>query len=154
MSREPLELLECQSDDLRQQAFAIRYEVFVVEQQVAPDIERDAFDTHCDHFLARVDGTNAGAARIVRDGDTARLGRLAVRKTYRRQGVGHALVRYVEKWAETRGVETLTLHAQARAQIFWASLGYREQGAPFMEADMPHVEMVKELEPGQKGFLP
>ncbi len=115
-------------------------------RRVDPTIERDDEDDRCPHFLALVDGEPVGASRLVRKGDSAKLGRLAVLKPYRRQGVGKALVRCMESWAMEKGIVHLTLHSQAQARIFWASVGYREQGAPFMEADIPHVEMVKDLE--------
>ena len=40
------------------------------------------------------------------------------------------------------------LHAQAHSETFYRALGFSTEGAPFDEAGIPHVRMVRGLPPG------
>jgi len=54
---------------------AIRYEVFVDEQNVPEELEIDGLDGEAKHVLAFVDGLPIGTGRILDDGH---IGRVAV----------------------------------------------------------------------------
>ncbi|WP_432430899.1 GNAT family N-acetyltransferase, partial [Streptomyces reticuliscabiei] len=82
----------------REACFAVRKEVFVVEQQVPEDLENDEFDAGALHVLAvREDGLALGTGRLLYgeaavgrtggDPSVGSLGRLAVRKEARGLGV-------------------------------------------------------------------
>ena len=70
---------------------AIRFEVFVDEQNVLAEIEIDDRDPVCIHLLAYDDGAAIGTARIDLE-RAGKIGRLAVRAGWRRHGVGRALM--------------------------------------------------------------
>jgi len=124
---------------------ALRHEVFVVEQAVPPELEPDAFDATAIH-LAALDGEAViGTLRIVRNGRTARIGRMAVRAAERRRGVGSQLMIAAEALAARTGVTEIVLHAQRTAGAFYRRLGYREEGAEFEEAGIQHIQMRKAL---------
>ena len=55
------------------------------------------------------------------------------------------MLRFLEEQARARGFRRVTLHAQEYVKSFYARHGYREVGEMFLEADIPHREMVKEL---------
>ena len=123
--------------------FRIRLEVFVHEQHVPVEEERDAHDPAALHFLAvQEDGAAAGTARVLfRPAGIAKIGRVAVLKTARGRGLGAALIAAVE--AELPLARSFALDAQVRALPFYRRLGYVAAGPAFMEAGIPHRHMVK-----------
>ncbi|MFD5014464.1 GNAT family N-acetyltransferase [Streptomyces chartreusis] len=143
----------------REACFAVRKEVFVVEQGVPQDIEYDAHDAHdaeAVHVLAvREDGLPLGTGRLLHGeaaaaktgGDlmVGSLGRLAVTQEARGLGVGAALVRAVEDAARARGLAAVDLHAQTHALGFYERLGYVAYGPEFPDAGMPHRAMRRAL---------
>lgn len=122
-------------------AYAVRRNVFVVEQQVPASIERDDLDDAASHVVAYLDGVAAGTGRLVVSGDVGRVGRMAVRAPARRAGIGAAILRELESIAVDRGCKIIELHAQRHAAIFYQSLGYAAYGEPFVEAGIEHVRM-------------
>ncbi|MGW3309826.1 GNAT family N-acetyltransferase [Streptomyces sp. NPDC001073] len=143
----------------REACFAVRKEVFVVEQGVAQEIEYDAYDAVATHVLAvREDGTPLGTGRLLfgeaaaaktgGDPTVGSLGRLAVSKEARGLGVGVALVRAIEDAARARGLAAVDLHAQTHALGFYERLGYEAYGPEFLDAGIPHRAMRRALTPG------
>ena len=126
-------------------AFALRHDVFVVEQALAPELERDEFDAEAMHLIALRSDEVIGTLRIVRNGSTARVGRMAVRTTARKSGVGSRLMHAAETMAAQVGIKEIVLHAQLTAKAFYGRLGYREQGEIFEEAGIMHIEMRKTI---------
>jgi predicted GNAT family N-acyltransferase len=121
--------------------FAIRWEVFVGEQRVPPDDEQDALDETARHFLLFVGDEPAATARAVACAPgVVKIGRVAVRKPFRRGGVGAALMRGVE--AAHPGA-AFVLDAQLQALRFYETLGYVAEGPEFLDSGIPHRRMLK-----------
>ncbi|MDQ0990365.1 GNAT family N-acetyltransferase [Streptomyces sp. V3I7] len=140
----------------REACFAVRKEVFVVEQGVPQDLEYDAYDAAAVHVLAvREDGTPLGTGRLLygeaaapkagADPSVGALGRLAVAREARGLGVGVALVRAIEDAARARGLTAVDLHAQTHALGFYERLGYAAYGPEYPEAGIPHQAMRRAL---------
>jgi len=126
--------------------FAVREEVFVVEQGVPQELEYDADDAGALHVLAvRDDGVPLGTGRLVGEGAVGHLGRLAVTREARGLGVGAALVRAVEEAARERGFSAVELNAQTHALGFYERLGYEAYGPEFPDAGIPHRAMRRSL---------
>jgi len=70
---------------------------------------------------------------------------MAVDREWRRHGVGGQILEFLEGEATQQGLTHCLLHAQEYVKAFYAGHGYVERGAVFMEAGIPHMEMVKEL---------
>jgi predicted GNAT family N-acyltransferase len=122
-------------------AFAIRLRVFVREQGVPEEIELDRDDKRALHFLA-YDGENAvGTARVVIRHGNAKIGRMAVLKTYRGKSIGKKLLNRAVLAAKRRGAQKIYLHAQVPVISFYESRGFRCAGPIFMEAGIPHRKM-------------
>lgn len=127
-------------------AFAVREEVFVVEQGVPADLERDEHDEAADHVLAVVDGKPVGTGRlVVEPGGVAHLGRIAVLAHARGHGLGADIVRALEDTARARGLQTAVLGAQTQALGFYERLGYTAYGEEFDDAGLPHRWMRRVL---------
>ena len=63
-----------------EECFQIRRQIFVVEQGVPSDMERDDNDRTALHFLVVEDGASVGAARVILkdNGASAKIGRVCV----------------------------------------------------------------------------
>ncbi|MGH7871826.1 MAG: GNAT family N-acetyltransferase [Candidatus Binatia bacterium] len=127
-----------------QQAFAIRMRVFVGEQGVPADIELDRHDRRAIHFLAFVDKKPIGTARIVMHRGSAKIGRMAVSKKYRRHGVGAKLLQRAIAIAKRLRAKKIYLHAQVAVIGFYERFGFSSLGSIFDEAGIPHRKMVHE----------
>ena len=128
----------------QQDCFAIRIEVFVEEQGVPSEEELDEFDTTSFHALARFNTYPVGTGRLIPEGNNyGRIGRMAVRKDFRRFGVGGLVLTYLEEIAVNEGITRITLDAQEYVKQFYLDHGYQEQGDMFLEVGIPHVTMVK-----------
>jgi len=122
-------------DDLQ----AIREVVFVQEQQVPAEMERDALDPQCVHVIARTaDGMAIGTGRLTPD---HRIGRMAVLRDWRGKGVGDAMLLALIGQARERGWREVALNAQASAITFYARHGFLPHGERFMEAGIEHLAM-------------
>lgn len=138
-----------ESEQDREAALKVRYDVFVTEQQVPAELELDELDDGADHFVGYDDGTAVGAGRLVVEspgfegadpdlGPVGHLGRLAVRPGSRGSGLGVDLVRAIEERAAERGLRIVAMSAQTHALAFYERLGYTAYGEIFDDAGLPH----------------
>lgn len=135
-------------DAQKRDALAVRQEVFIREQGVPPALELDEHDQTALHFVAYAGRRPIGAARLrPYDSDTGKVERVAVLADWRGKGVGRLLMAVVEREAAARGFVRLRLNAQTHAEPFYRKLGYETVSAVFEEAGIPHVTMVKTLNP-------
>lgn len=125
-----------------QRALSIRLRVFVAEQGVPREIELDEEDPKAVHFLAYVGVRAVGTARVVIKGREAKVGRMAVLKRYRGQGIGRTLLERSVRWARRSGARSIFLNAQVPVIGFYEKWGFRCVGRRFMEAGIPHRKMV------------
>lgn len=121
----------------------IRTRVFIDEQRVPEALEWDGEDEQSSHFLARnSSGQAVGCIRLMPSGQ---LSRLSVLEPFRNQGIGSALLATAEEEARNAGMAEIFLHAQTHATSFYESAGFVVNGGIFMEADIPHRQMYKEI---------
>ncbi len=134
-------------------ALAIREVVFIEEQQVPAEIERDDEDPTAYHVLALVDGHAIGTGRLVErrgppEGEAGRwgqIGRMAVLVSHRKHGIGGRILEALENEARARDLDGVVLHAQVYTHGFYEKMGYHDYGTIFEEAGIPHIEMRKRL---------
>ena len=119
---------------------AIRYEVFVEEQNVPVDLEIDGLDDKAKHALAFVDGVPIGTGRILNDGH---IGRVAVLKNYRGLGIGKLIMKELIKWAQDMNLEKVWLSSQWHAHSFYLDLGFVCVDEIYKEAGIDHIKMFK-----------
>ncbi|MBT1538130.1 GNAT family N-acetyltransferase [Ralstonia solanacearum] len=130
-------------DALRDEAGAIRYDVFVVEQNVPVELEWDAYDAQSWHALARdAAGRAVATGRLLPDGH---IGRMAVRKEARGSGIGARVLQALIDKAQALGYTQLILNAQTHAIPFYARAGFTPEGDEFDEAGIPHRTMRRVL---------
>jgi len=129
-------------ETLRDDALIIRREVFVAEQSGPAEDEPDALDPASLHAVAYHQGIPVGTGRLLPDG---RIGRMAVRRQARGTGIGGQLLQALITQARALGHRSVALHAQLHACGFYAAHGFHRRGAPFMEAGIEHILMVREI---------
>lgn len=140
------------------EVYALRYEVFVVGQDVPEELERDELDAVADHVVARLDDRAVGTGRLVdgRIDENGRLepgttglvgtiGRMAVTQQARGTGTGRALLDRLIARAAERGLPTVELHAQLHARGFYERAGFSPFGEVYLEAGIEHLGMRREL---------
>lgn len=126
-------------EDGRADLRAVRDAVFVQEQGVPVELERDALDPLSRHVIARdADGRPIGTGRLTPD---ARIGRMAVLPSWRSRGVGEALLKALLAQARELHWREVTLHAQVPAMAFYARQGFLPYGERFVEAGLAHQSM-------------
>jgi predicted GNAT family N-acyltransferase len=126
-------------------ALALRVQVFCEEQGVSRELELDGLDDRALQIVALDESGVVATCRLRDVGAEWKLERMAVEARVRGLGVGGRLLEGAEAEARSRGAATMSLHAQRRAEPFYASHGYRTEGEPFMEAEIEHVAMRKRL---------
>ena len=130
----------------REAYFSIRIDVFCHEQNVSREIEFDGLDDQCQHYLANIDGTAIGTARVRALNDREiKLERIAVRPEHRDSGVGRLLMIRALSDAKQAGYACAVLNSQVQACPFYAKLGFEIEGEPFEEAGIPHRHMRRML---------
>jgi len=120
----------------------VRTQVFVKEQNVPEELERDGKDPSMIHILAFYKGSAVGTARMSMDGH---IGRVAVLKQMRGQSIGALMMKELENQAVLHSMDHVHLNAQIHARGFYESRGYKVEGDVFMEAGIPHIHMNKNI---------
>ncbi|MBU6475366.1 MAG: GNAT family N-acetyltransferase [Alphaproteobacteria bacterium] len=137
---------EITAPDELQACFALRHAVFVGEQNVEPSLETDGMDAEARHFALKDGGRIIATCRVRRIGSAAKIERMAVARNSRRRGIGLELMKYVLHDLMNAGdIQLLKLSAQSDAVPFYERLSFRKRGPEYIEANMPHYEMIREL---------
>ncbi|QAU36064.1 GNAT family N-acetyltransferase [Janthinobacterium sp. 17J80-10] len=117
----------------------VRSEVFIGEQLVPVALEWDEMDAVALHAIARDSaGQAVGTGRLLPDGH---IGRMAVLRGARGQGIGAAILAALMQASRRRGDAESRLNAQTHAQGFYARYGFKGEGEEFDDADIPHIHM-------------
>jgi predicted GNAT family N-acyltransferase len=140
-----VEIIRVKTENEMEQVFEIRREVFIREQGIPEEIEMDELDSEAVHVLATVNGVPAGCGRLLQRDGYARIGRVAVKKEMRRNGIGEGICKLLMAIAGDNGAEKVIIGAQLTAVEFYKSLGFEKEGDVFMEAGIEHVKMVRPL---------
>jgi predicted GNAT family N-acyltransferase len=126
----------------------IRYQVFIVEQQVPEDEEWDGDEFIAIHALAFENNLPIATGRLIineADPANAKIGRMAVLENHRLQGYGRAILKKLIELGKEKGVQVFTLHAQVSAISFYASEGFVSEGPIFDEVNIPHQKMIMRI---------
>jgi predicted GNAT family N-acyltransferase len=133
------------SDQLMGAVYALRHDVFVDEQGITQELERDEEDKSATHLVGLSHGRVVGTLRIVRHGPEAKVGRMAVALSSRKKWIGRRLMEFAADHCRDIGVTEIVLGAQVTARDFYTKLGYVEEGPVFDDAGLPHIMMRKKL---------
>jgi len=124
-----------------EQVYKIREIVFIKEQKVAKNIEKDKFDETAKHFIFYYKNKPAGCARIRLIGRNAKLERIAVLNWYRGKGFGKVIVDYLVKYCKRQKMKKIFMNAQYYLREYYKKLGFKPKGRIFDEAGIKHIKM-------------
>lgn len=121
----------------------IRTEVFVKEQGYPFELEFDGYDNICPHLVIFAGGEPVATGRVIRaDSNTAKLGRIAVKKSQRGTGLGEKIVLELLRYAREQGFKTVLVSAQTYAVGFYEKCGFNSVGTPeYMDGHISHIDM-------------
>ena len=133
-----LDIMQVTWQDAQHELSQVRTEVFIKEQQVAPDFEWDNLDQNAVHLLARYNNMAIGCLRII---DYKKIGRMAVLKCWRGKGVGKALLTAAIKVCTAQGSQQINLSAQTHAIGFYSNAGFKIISKEYTDVNIAHVDM-------------
>ncbi|MFW2588584.1 GNAT family N-acetyltransferase [Sagittula sp. SSi028] len=120
----------------------IRRAVFIDEQGFTEAEEWDDLDHDAVQLLIRDGATPVASARLLRDGNTGKIGRICVLRPYRGRGLGARLVTFgIDHFRATPGVDSVYLSAQTHALPFYEALGFAPYGDSYLDGSVPHRDM-------------
>lgn len=141
-----------------------RYEVFSDEQGYSRDLEIDKsappppdpisklipsrYDENALHLLALQGTSPIGTVRLIYPpaSDKYKLGRLAVRKIGRGNGVAQKLLVELEVAARELGAKEIYAGSQVPVKPLYEKAGYYEIGEEYLDEGQPHTWMLKSLQ--------
>ncbi|MGL6313566.1 GNAT family N-acetyltransferase [Vibrio sp. WXL103] len=113
------------SAEIIAQAQAIRFQVFTQEQGIGKDLDKDGLDEQSMHALVIEGNTAVATARLYQTNDThAVLARVAVLKSYRKQGLAGCVVDALMRYARQHGVDTVDIHAHQYLRDYYQKHGF------------------------------
>lgn len=131
------------------QLLRLRVDVFVVEQNCAYP-ELDGKDTHPDsrHVLGHSpSGELLAYARLLPPGlsyPQPSIGRVAIAASARGSGLGHTLLQEALRQAHSAWpTQDIQIGAQLYLQGFYEGYGFMAVSGPYLEDDIPHIDMIK-----------
>ncbi|MHC0442390.1 GNAT family N-acetyltransferase [Flavobacterium sp. 3-210] len=128
------------------QMLRFRSEVFVVEQN-CPYLDLDNKDQESFHLLYFANDELAGCTRLLPAGlsyTEIAIGRVVIGPRFRGLGLGKKIMEAsIAGCQEKFGEGPIRISAQYHLSKFYQSVGFVEQGEPYDEDGIPHIEMLK-----------
>jgi ElaA protein len=126
----------------------LRSEIFVVEQNCVY-LDLDGKDKLALHLFGEFEGKIVAYSRLFKPGisfDNSSIGRVVVDVNYRDRKWGHDLMSEAIAGIQLYFGETkITIGAQLYLKKFYESHGFIQTSEMYLEDDIPHIEMKREL---------
>ena len=120
----------------------LRVDVFVVEQECPyPELDGRDVEPATLHLWLECGGEIAATIRLLDDGASRAIGRVATAAPFRGQGLA---ARLIEEGIALCGDAPITLGAQAHLEGWYERFGFRRSGPGYVEDGIPHVPMRRE----------
>ena len=122
---------------------AVRHKVFMIEQRFGGNVLCDLLDPSCYHIIVKnnIDETIA-AGRLTEEG---RIGRIAVRLSYRNKGIGSQLLTELVNIGYQNGLKNISLNAELGNTEFYNNQDFAASGPVYMKNGVPHQMLTKKL---------
>ncbi|MEL6201649.1 MAG: GNAT family N-acetyltransferase [Pseudomonadota bacterium] len=131
-----------------EQCMSIREAVFVSEQGVPAELERDGKDSDAIHYLAADDDDAVATARVMVQPLFFKFQRVAVLGRVRGTGVGAAIMRFMMDDLAARSDASgrrFFLSSQVSAIPFYEKLGFVVCSDEYEDAGIQHRDMVADI---------
>jgi ElaA protein len=128
-------------------ALHLRSKVFVVEQNCVY-LDPDGKDEKCFHLLGYQNGRLVACSRIVPPGISypeLSFGRVVTDPDFRGIGLGRQLLhKTMELCLRHFGDVAIHIGAQLYLRDFYAGVGFKQIGTPYVEDGIPHISMIRQ----------
>jgi len=112
--------------ELIQQAQAIRYQVFTLEQHIPRELDLDGLDEDSLHALVSEQGKPIATARLkVNQDGSSVMARVAVSEESRGLGIASKLVSALIEHAKNIGVRSIEIHAHSYLRSYYEKFGFK-----------------------------
>src|SRR3954468_17339654 len=120
----------------------LRVDVCVVEQECPyPELDGRDVEPATVHLWLESGGEVVATIRVLDDGASRAIGRVATAASFRGQGLA---ARLIEEGIALCGDVPITLGAQAHLEGWYERFGFRRSGPGYVEDGIPHVPMRRE----------
>lgn len=145
LEKENIDISVIHDPRLIEQAMKVRLCVFVDEQKVPKELERDQYESVSVHFIAMTPTKEVVATLRLRQTEAgSKIERLAVLKEFRGKNIGHKLMKAAEDYIIQNNLpRPIYLYAQTSVLNFYSVQGYKAEGEFFIQANIEHQKMVK-----------
>jgi len=137
-----LEIKEVSYISSKELIHKVRHAVFVVEQNIPPELEFDDKDPMSVHVMAIMNFVPVATGRLVPDG---KIGRMAVLKNLRKKGIGRKILLKLIEIGRNKGVREYYLSSQCHAISFYEKMGFVAEGPKYLEAGIDHRLMKRRI---------
>jgi len=144
-----IKCIDAKKDMDLEDAFYVRREVFIKEQNVPETEEFDKADLISHHIVVYACDRPIATGRLFKSENEWLIGRISVLKEFRGIHAGKLVVdKLLEKAYELKAA-TIHIHAQTHAVSFYEKFGFTAYGKPFLEANLEanieHISMMKKF---------
>ena len=122
------EIRECQNKEELDQLFALRKEVFVLEQGIPEHLDQDGLDENSKHVIVLTKQKEIVAGGRLSPQHELALGvlsRIVVKRAFRGKGLGPKIIRLLEALAIELSLREVQLKPHAHLEKFYHELGYQ-----------------------------
>ncbi|WP_342305425.1 GNAT family N-acetyltransferase [Methanolobus sp. ZRKC5] len=130
------------SDDFSD-AYKVRRDVFVIEQNIDENLELDEYDVISLHLVVYNDKIPVATGRIFEHDDSFTIGRICIIKEYRNRNIGKLLMKNLIEKTISMGAKELHLSSQLYATGFYKKFGFKEYGETYDDAGIEHISMIR-----------
>ena len=124
----------------------IRTSVFIDEQGFKDEF--DKIDETCTQIVLYDNKKPIATCRYFKEGENYHIGRVAIIKEYRGQGLGNYIIQIAETEIKNEGGRDkckIEVSAQVRVSEFYKKLGYKQVGNIYFDEYCEHIRMIKNL---------
>lgn len=126
----------------------LRNKVFIVEEEYLYQ-DLDEKDINAFHLYCINENKIIVVLRILKKETSYSgiyIGRVAVDEEYRRLGLGKKAVEKAIKFIQYKyGKELVKVSVQVHVREFYKALGFKEVSDTYLEEDIPHIKMIKQI---------
>lgn len=140
-----MKIVECTTKDHIVDHYYIRKVVFMDEQKVSFEDEFDLLEKERIPFVVYDGSKPIATARLNIQKEYTKIERVCVLKEYRNKGIGELLMNYLLELCKRQYITEVIISAQLQALGFYEKLGFVKFGDQFLDANIPHYKMKKNL---------
>ena len=129
-----------------QKAIQLRYSI--LRAPLGLNFSQEDLDNEKEHIhiASFEDDDLLGCCMLTKiDQHTLQLRQMAVKANLQRKGIGESIVSFAENIGRDKGFRRIIMHARDTAIGFYEKFGYKVKGDQFIEVNLPHHMMEKNI---------